>query len=69
MEGERVGETSICERISDLLPLAHAPTGTACNPGMCPDWELNWRPYALQDDTQPTEPHWSGQSFTFLLIF
>ena len=24
--------------------------------GMCPDWELNWWPFALLDDTQPTEP-------------
>ena len=29
------------------------------NPGMCPGWELNQQPFALQDDAQPTEPHWS----------
>ena len=28
--------------------------GPACNPGMCPDWELNQR---LQAGTQSTEPH------------
>ena len=26
----------------------------------CPDWESNLRPFALRDDTQPTEPHQSG---------
>ena len=31
-----------------------------CNPGMCSDWKPNWRPFALQDDAQPTEPRWSG---------
>ena len=31
-----------------------APTGDlACKPGMCPDWELNWRPFGLQASTQP----------------
>ena len=37
------------------------PTGDlACNLGMCPDEELNWQPFVLQDDTQPTKPHQSG---------
>ena len=30
------------------------------NPGMCPDWELNWQPFALRGYTQPTQPHQSG---------
>ena len=31
-----------------------APTGDlACNPGMCPDWESNWRPFGLQAGAQP----------------
>ena len=30
------------------------------NPGMCPDLELNWQPFALQDDAQPTELHQPG---------
>ena len=30
------------------------------NPGMCPDRESNWRPSALWDSVQPTEPHQSG---------
>ena len=32
------------------------PTGDpACNPAMCPDWELNWRPFGLQAGAQSTE--------------
>ena len=37
------------------------PTGDlASNPGMCPDWELNQRPFDLQSGTQSTEPHQPG---------
>ena len=39
------------------------PTGDlACNPGMCPDWESNRRPFSLQDVAKTTEPqvHQSG---------
>ena len=33
------------------------PTGDlACNPGMCPDWESNQRPFVSQASTQSTEP-------------
>ena len=28
----------------------------ALNPGMCPDWELNWHPFCLQASAQFTEP-------------
>ena len=39
------------------------PTGDlAHNPGVCPDQESNQRPFGLQDDTQSTEPHQSGQN-------
>ena len=27
--------------------------------------KLNQEPFALQDDAQPTEPHWSGLSVHF----
>ena len=41
--------------------LLHTPTRhLAYNPGMCPDWESNQRPLALQDDAQPTEQCQSG---------
>ena len=37
------------------------PTGDlACNPGMCPDWESNQRPFRSQAGTQSTEPHQPG---------
>ena len=34
----------------------------ARNPGMCPDWESNQRPFCLQAGTQSTEPHQLGQN-------
>ena len=41
------------------------PTGNlAHNPGMCPDRELNWPPFGLWDDAQPTEPCQSGLCHT-----
>ena len=41
--------------------LLHTPTGdVAPNPGMCPDWELNQRPFSLQAGAQSTEPHQPG---------
>ena len=42
-------ETSMCG--CPIEDLAH-------NPGMCPDWELNQRPFALQFSSQSTEPQW-----------
>lgn len=56
--GER-RETSICGCLS------HAPCwDLACNLGMCPDWESNWRPFGSQAYSQSTELHQLG-----LLIF
>ena len=51
------------------LPLTHTLTRDQTrNPGMCPDRESNLRPFALQDDTQPTVPQWSGQDMIFLKL-
>ena len=36
------------------------------NPGMRPDQETNLRLFSLQDDAQPTEPHWLGPMFILL---
>ena len=37
------------------------PTGDlACTPGMCPDWEVNQRPFGSQAGAQSTEPHQPG---------
>ena len=56
------------ERNINWLPLAHASVGDwTCSPSMCPDWESNWWPFALQDGTQPTEPCWPGPRYYFLL--
>ena len=44
--------------INVWLPLAG---DLVCNPGMCPDWELNQRPFGLQASTQSTEPPQPGQ--------
>ena len=43
--------------------LSHAPywgPGLAHNPSMCPEWELQWRPFGSQTGTQSTEPHQPG---------
>ena len=41
--------------------LSHLPTGDpARNPGLCPDWESNQRPFGSQAGTQSTEPHQPG---------
>ena len=46
MEGEKEGEKHQCVVASHM-----APTGDlACNPGMCPDWELNCRPFDSQNN-------------------
>ena len=57
-EGER-GEKHWFKR----LLLVHAPTGDqTCNPDVGLDQKSKWWPYALWDNAQPTEPHWSEQS-------
>ena len=48
----------MCER--DINPLPLAPPSLAHNPGMCPNWELNWWPFSSQAGTQSTEPHQPG---------
>ena len=53
---EREGEKHQCVVASPMTPTG----GLTHNPGMCPDWELNWRPFGLQAGTQSTEPHQPG---------
>ena len=57
-EGKRDGEKHYCVVASSMLPIG----GLAHNPGMCPDWELNWPPFGLQAGTQATEPYQPGQN-------
>ena len=40
----------------------------ACNPGMCPDWESNRRPFVSQAGTQSTERHQLGLDYLFFVI-
>ena len=52
-EGEREAGKHQCVVASHTPPtgdLAH-------NPSICPDWELNQRPFGSQGGTQSTEPH------------
>ena len=59
-EGERQGEKHQC-----VVASGASPTGDlVCNPGMCPNWELNQRPFGSQAGTQSTEPHY----VSYLLI-
>ena len=54
-EGER-GEKHQCVVTSRAL----LTRDLACNPGMCPDWESNRRPFGLKADAQSTQPHQPG---------
>ena len=35
------------------------------NPGMCPDWELNWQSFGWQAGTQSTDPYSQGEDLHF----
>ena len=55
-KGGRKGEKHQCV-VASRVP----PTGDlACNPGMCPDWESNQRPFGLEACAQSTELHQMG---------
>ena len=62
---KRGRETSMWKRNIDWLPLIMLGAGTepSSNPGTCPDQELNRQPFALWNNTQSAEPHWSGLDF------
>ena len=65
-EKERERSINVGE-IHQLVAFHMPPTGNlAHNPGMCPDQELNQRPFILWDDAQLAEPHWSGRKHFFL---
>ena len=45
------------------------PTGDlACNPGMCPDWELSQRLFGSQASAQSTEPHQPGLNIIIYIL-
>ena len=58
-EGEREGEkeASMCGCLS-CAP--YWGPGLASNPGMCPDWESNQKPFGLQAPAQSIELHQPG---------
>ena len=55
-KGEREGEKHQCVVTSHMPPAGDL----ARNPGMCPDWESNWKPCGSQASAQSTEPHQPG---------
>ena len=62
-EGERKGEKHQCA-VASHVPLVGDLT---CNPVMCPDWELTWRPFGSQASAQSTEPHQPGPEISLTL--
>ena len=44
----------------------HSDRGANPELGMCADWELNPRPFPLQDNAQATEPPWPGPHCIYL---
>ena len=64
-EGEREGEKRQCVVASHVPPTKDL----AYNPGMCPDWESNQRPFGSQARAQSTEPHQPGPCFYFKYVF
>ena len=50
---------------------SHAPPSRdlAHNPGVCPDQELKWLPFSLQNNAQRTEAHQSGLRAKNSLLF
>ena len=55
-EREREEEKHQCV----VASCAHPTGDLAHNPGMCPDWESNLRPFGSQSGAQSTEPHQPG---------
>ncbi|KAF6078121.1 hypothetical protein HJG60_009034 [Phyllostomus discolor] len=54
---ERERKRNIDVRQNIISCLSYIP----CNPTVCPDQESNQGPFTLRDNTQPSEPHPSGQ--------
>ena len=66
-EGERERESK-GEKHRCVVARCVPPTGDlACNPVICPDWELNWRPFGSQASTQTSEPHHLGPGYEILI--
>ena len=61
-EGEIEEEKHQCVAAFQVSPTGYLPQ----NPGMCPDWESNWRPFGLQAHIQPTELYQLGPYLNFI---
>ena len=59
-EGESEGEKHQCMVASHVAPTRDL----ACTPGMCPDWESNWRPFGSLPVLNPL--NYTGQGKCFL---
>ena len=59
-EKEKERNIDVKEKHSSVASHTHPDRDQAQNPGMCPDWELNQRPFGLCDDAQPTKPPQAG---------
>ena len=60
-EGEREGEKHQCVVASHVAPTVDL----ACNPGMCPDWESNHRPFGSQPMLNPLS--YTSQGIKFFI--
>ena len=62
---EKEGEKLQC-MVASQMP----PTGDlAHNPGMCPDWESNQRPFDLQANAQPLSHTSQGNNRLLIEVF
>ena len=68
-EKERKRNIDVREKHRLVAPCIHPDRGWNPRPRCVPDWELDWQPITLQDDTQPTEPHQPGPESAFLTRF
>ena len=46
-KGERERNSNMQEIHASVASRTPPAGDPACNPGMCPDWESNWQPFAL----------------------
>ena len=60
-------ETLMWEKLQLVASRTRPNRGQTHNPGMCPNWELNQRPFTLWHDAQP--PKHTGQGKRPLLYF
>ena len=65
-EKERERNIDLREKHQSVASRRPPAGDLAHNPGMCPDWESNQRPFSSQAGTQSTEPQQPGLTQLFL---